>query len=261
MNKRALARRASDEARGIDHGLTDRERVRAHLQMLVDLGCSHASIAAARGHTGQTVTNILNRDRHTLMRGATAHRWLSLTVAAIFEHAPDGALVPSIPSRRRYEALRALGWRQSDIVERAMVMNGTDLSPGHFASDRRVSAQRHRTMAAIYTELETTPGPSARARAIALNRGYLPPAAWDDIDDLDEDPTATAPAAEPDWVAVERALTGRPVALTPTERDEAIRIGLARHMTSWDLADVLGMQPSAVQQRIKRKQLRQEVAA
>jgi len=83
---------------------------------------------------------------------------------------------------------------------------------------------------AIYDELSMIPGPSDYGRVRAVNRGWVPPLAWDDdtIDDPNAKPHRTtkrdieASYRDIDEVAVQRALDGGRVTLTLPEREAAI---------------------------------------
>ena len=59
-----------------------------------------------------------------------------------------------------------------------------------------------------------------------------------------------------DLVAVERALTGAPVALTGPERTAAVDMGIRRGLAYETVADVLGMKPEAVQRSWERSKRR-----
>jgi hypothetical protein len=88
----------------------------------------------------------------------------------------------------------------------------------------------HEAIAAVYDDLSTRtpqgrPQILARTRNRARRLGYLPPAAWDDID-LDPEP----PTAEPvdvDEVVVERILDGERLEATQEEKAEVVRRWLA----------------------------------
>lgn len=94
--------------------------------------------------------------------------------------------VPIVGVRRRIQALMAIGWPRPEIARRIGWQGG---SLGDLANPRRSQVDRRTYLAvrAVYDELADKPGPSARTKGWARNRGYLPPLAWDD--DLIDDPT------------------------------------------------------------------------
>lgn len=150
-----------------------------------------------------------------------------------------GALIDATPTRRRIQALMALGWSQPQIAKAA----GSD--------QNRVSSQLHAEritrggaakVAAAYELLSFRLPPTTTrnervgvnlVRALARRNRWLPPLAWDDIDN-DPDPRAAltntgeggeegaeeagAPAPILDDVAIDLAIQGHPVHLTPAER-------------------------------------------
>lgn len=122
--------------------------------------------------------------------------------------------VPARGTRRRLEALVALGWSFRDISNRA----GVVLQTVHRWHDsERVYKRTARTVAAVYDELSMTLPPQetaaqrntvSRMHTLAKRRGFLPPLAWDDIDN---DPAPSTSTVEPllvDDVKVQRVLDG-----------------------------------------------------
>lgn len=97
-----------------------------------------------------------------------------------FANAPDKALVPALPTIRRVQALYALGYTRRQHID--PMVPSTNVS--YVLRARQVHLRTHRDVAAGYKALAGTPGPSAVTRARAATAGYLPPAAWDDIDNL-----------------------------------------------------------------------------
>lgn len=113
-------------------------------------------------------------------------------------------------TRRKLQALAAIGWRWEDLGERLAVKYATvqRRACGRYATVHVDTAAR---VDAVYNLLSMTPGPSKTTRARALAKGWAPPLAWDDsaIDD---------PSAEPNWgkprtdvvdaVAIRRVMAG-----------------------------------------------------
>lgn len=125
--------------------------------------------------------------------------------------------------QRRLQALSRLGWSMKVIADE------TGINLGSLCRLRRnpdVKFVRRTIADAILAawdrHCDTTAPSSHSSRetvAEAVRRGWLPPAAWEDIDDPDEDPTALEDAG-PDEIVVERILAGFRVDCTPAEKAE-----------------------------------------
>lgn len=90
-----------------------------------------------------------------------------------------------------------------------------------------------RTAAAIrtaYVRLKDFPGPDVRAALWARKSGWTPPLP----PEIDDDPVI-------DRVAIDRALTGERVHLTPEERAVAVAIGNQRGILPYQISELLGM--------------------
>lgn len=102
----------------------------------------------------------------------------------------DRLYIDATPTIRRIRALQTLGWRFVDID--ALVF-GKDVPANHTWSHNlvrqdRVHIDNARKIANLYEQLSMTIGPSPTSAKRARTKGYLPPLAWDDIDDLAERP-------------------------------------------------------------------------
>ncbi len=175
-------------------------------------------------------------------------------------------------SARRLQALAAIGYGLLDLTEhlgwaKSRVQNVQTLKARRV---RRVTAEH---VARVYDALAMTPGPSTRARDLALRKGWAPPLAWDD-DEIDNPDAQPAPGPRR-WVtppnpqriaavlagdeAARRALTGadrqqlvrhlHAEGLSDTEI--AARTGMAKR-TVWNLRAQLCL-PNNVTQRLKAK--------
>lgn len=117
--------------------------------------------------------------------------------------------IPMAGSRRRVEALAAIGWPKA-IIARACGWHETNLV--RLTQQAMITTRMADRIAAVYDDLHMTPGPSRRAKIRAARKGYLPPLAWDDIDDPNEQPDLTQdhfPDPESiDPVVIERILAG-----------------------------------------------------
>jgi hypothetical protein len=138
--------------------------------------------------------------RHGTEAGVMAHRRDKETpcppcaharmIAAKRRRLHGPSKVPALGSQRRIQALQALGWSRDVIAARlgytgngsmSYLMQADQMRPGTAAK-----------IAAVYDELcmtvPTGVGP-ARARTWAKRLGFVPPLAWDNIDDPNETPT------------------------------------------------------------------------
>lgn len=141
--------------------------------------------------------------------------------------------VPAIGAQRRIQALLAMGWTSTEIAASAgmrnrdrvlQVLNGQGGKPCQW-----VTRATHEQVAAVFDSLVSAQPELTwvrrRTKSIAARKGFLPPAAWDDIDN---DPVP--PAAEPvdmDEVVVDRILAGDRLEATPAEKAEVVRRWLA----------------------------------
>lgn len=151
------------------------------------------------------------------------------------------ALVDSTGTRRRVEALYALGWPRAKLAaelgqSRPHVLYVRRVSP-------RVRAAVATVVAVLYDQLRDVPGPSDTCAAKARFLGYAPPAAWpaNSIDD----PAATpwpVPVVEADWVVVERLLADgpRPHPLHEVDAREFAAVATVRGWPVTQIADRVG---------------------
>lgn len=112
----------------------------------------------------------------------------------------DRGTGPALGSRRRLQALAVIGWSVEELGAQSGVKFTTLAAIQRGATDG-ITALRAATVAALWSDLSGTRGPSTEATRRALAKGWLPPAAWDDIDDPHEtpqractDPDCTKPA-------------------------------------------------------------------
>lgn len=165
--------------------LIDSTPVREHLRELRKAGMGRRTIAARAGVSQTVVARLLEVDRSrpaARIRRETATKLLGVQPDRL---APS-ALVDGIGTQRRLQALVAIGYTQHYLAQR---IGWTDANLGTLLYDRgKVTQRTHDEVAALFTELELTPGPHARARLRAGRKGWAPPLAWDDIDDPAEQP-------------------------------------------------------------------------
>ena len=210
----------------------------AHIAALRAGGLSLQGIGALSGVGYGTLARIVygdpSRDQlpTTQVRSATARRLLQIPTETV--RVTDRSRVTSGASRRRLQALAALGWPFPALAVRL------GRSPGNLRrtlTTRTVTVASARTIAELYEALRDTAPPTrtpaeitaaGNTRTQARLAGWLPPLAWDDID-VDPDPRNDDDVANMhdsdawvDEIAVERAMDGDQVSLSRLERDEAI---------------------------------------
>lgn len=168
------------------------------------------------------------------IRRETAERIMA--VQATIDTLAPGASIDATGTRRRAQALYAIGWSWSDQaralgIAQSNYHRSVNVNP-------KVSVARARLVRDLYDRLSMTPGPSERARQNGARKGYPVPLAWDD--DLIDDPSA-----EPDgvgYVAPDRA-----EALTDLDRRRA---GIT------EVCQVLGIRRDSVERWCERNGLR-----
>lgn len=160
-----------------DRGYIDSTAVRRHITALNDAGHSYRAIAADAAMTPYGVQLILTGER---VQKGTAQRILRIPTGG------DG-LVPAVGTRRRMQALAAIGWTYYELARR---LGETPKHVSQFLQNERILADKARRVKALFDELSTTPGPSQASRARAQQRNWAPPLAWDDetIDDPNAQP-------------------------------------------------------------------------
>lgn len=247
----AQAARARTRRREIAYGtytrrLVDAEPVRAHVDKLRAAGMGVRTMEAVTGVSRMTISGIVwGRPGEKPSARVTEHTALILlSLRPDLELLADGARFDGRGTRRRLQALARCGWTTTAIARRV------DVSPHVLAplyTSKRVIARSARLVVTIYDALWDKQPPlstpteramAARTRDRAKRLHWHGPLAWDDID---TDPTPiTAPRVnEPDDVAVEAAIAGHRVHLTPADRRAAVRILHDRRYSDGLIADTL----------------------
>lgn len=162
-----------------------------------------------------------------------------------------GAALDARGVRRRLEALMAIGWSMPLVAERVGVHRSLVL---RWLEADAVEASTITRVSAVYEQLRTEQPPADthiqrgianRTRRLAVERGYVDPAWWVDID-TDDDPPADDDAEIIDVVAIELAVAGARVALTTRERHEAVRQLNARGYFDTVIAQMLSVAEKTV---------------
>lgn len=163
---------------------------------------------------------------------------------------PPVKSIDATGTRRRIEALMALGWGAGELARR---LGTTVQAVNVYRTEERVVPATAQRVAALYDELwnrrpEPTTMPErishTRTLKFARERGFAPPMAWDDIDH--DDAPQQGVEVDVDEVRVALAVDGGRVELTPREREEAVRVLNGRGRNDREIADVLGIASKSV---------------
>lgn len=194
---RERARRLAEEAYGARSSrYVDADPVRQHLHALSRQGMGWKRAAAAAGVSTSTVCGILYGFPGRAPRRRIA-RHTAEALLAVTYHPTATTIVDGIGTRRRLQALVAIGWTQSSLATQL------GMSPSNFgrliAGEAPVIHATTTAVRALYDRTWSTPpvadnatqrGVANRSRRYAAKRGWLPPLAWDD--DLIDDPDAVS---------------------------------------------------------------------
>lgn len=204
-------------------GYVDPADSRERLTLLRSRGVTRAMIADS---------GVSRFGQHCIETNARIRR---LTEAAVFAipippPVPSNAPVDATGTRRRIQGLVALGWPQSMIAaELGTKQNAVS------AMTRRdyVTSASAISVRKLFAQWSMTLGPSEISRTRAKAVGWLPPLAWDDIDDPNEIPDlgrdGYASFMDRYTELVEMGLSHTQIAPRMGIRYESLARGLARH--------------------------------
>jgi hypothetical protein len=216
-------------------------RARAHVQRLLAGGMTVRQVEAASG-VNRTAIRVMLGDFPGRKRSEQIRPWTEralLIVRGNLGPARSGtATVDAAGTRRRLEALQAIGYPARELAQR---LGAGPRSPLQVARRARVRAATARAVADLYAALENTPGPSHRVAVTAQARGFLAPAWWDTdtIDDPDK-----APVGLCTYIQGDRYLHGpRNVLFDVADAPRLARIELllSRGLTRREVAGRLGI--------------------
>lgn len=226
----------------------DAEPVRQHVRMLMSYGIGLQRVRALAGIPNGTMSKLLYGDgRRGLqpskrVRTETAEKILA--VRASLDAVAPSALIDGTGTRRRLQALVAVGWPQIELA-RLTGLDKLTINEQVHALVTTAYAATARTVRDLYDQLWNV-DPASRgvarrwidqARALAAANGWVPPAAWDD-DYID------SPAAVPDM----GARVPRYIALA----ENGLELERTQGYTRQQAADRLGVSKDALQQAISR---------
>lgn len=146
------------------------------------------------------------------------------------------AYIDATGTRRRLQALAAIGWSAPALAARSTVTSTMISYLRQPSTGPLVRRDIAAVVTALYDRWSGTPGPCGRVRGAARHNRYAPPLAWDD--DAIDDPAAS------------------PVTVLETRRDVAAE---ARFLASFGeslehIAAQLGVLPTSVERAVYRKE-------
>lgn len=165
------------------HPFVDAAPVREHLQLLAARGIKPKRVAYLSGVSQPSIVKIFD-GRTRRVRPETAKAILAVQPSV--DLLADRARIDGAGTRRRLQALIAIGWSRTKLAERVGI-HRTNLCL--LLLGEGVRADTARKVAAAYSTLWDQPSPTATpedrrsaaaARREAAEKGWLPPAAWDD---------------------------------------------------------------------------------
>lgn len=174
------------------HAMVDAEPVRRHIVILRQAGLSVAKVAETAG-VGYSVVRHVLYGTHGLPPASQVFRNNAeaiLRVPLDVEVMPSCARVDGAGTRRRVQALIALGWTSQEIADR---VGYTRTYVTALTRRAQVTAEAAHRILKVYSELSMRVPPDTHAarmaKAFAKRKGWIPPLAWDDdlIDLSDED--------------------------------------------------------------------------
>ncbi|GAA2798438.1 hypothetical protein [Saccharopolyspora taberi] len=246
-----------------DGPFVDAEPVRRHVRGLQAAGIGWRRVAELAGLSPSVLTRLLyggnNVPPSRRVRRATAERILAVQID--IDSPAAGSLVDATGTRRRLQALVAIGWAQTWLA--AELGLSSDEVGAILHTDRRVRGGTDRAVRALYEQWWDCPPPqetarqqaaASHSRKLATSYGWAPPMAWDDaaLDDPDAVPDGLAEEQvdDVDEIAVELACEGkrRAAQLRPVDRDAAIRVLAAQGMSVTGIVKRLRTSAPTVQQ-------------
>ena len=242
--------------RGRWQPFVDAEPVREHIRALQSCDLGLRAIACAAGVDRQRLQDVLNGrpERGTPAQAKMRPRLAAaiLAVEPTLDILLDKTVIDGAGTRRRLQALVALGWSQAKLAERI------GWTPSNFTAligEGRVIAASARLVRDLYNALWDQAPPedshrdkiaASRARNMAKARGWVPPQAWDD--DAIDDPTA-----QPDLGA--KTTRARAIA------EDAEELIVGQGYTTEHAAERLGVGVSYVQHALAAARRREAVSA
>jgi hypothetical protein len=197
---RQARRRRRLQAYGQWQPFAPAEPVRQHVQAVRATGMSCAGIVRHTGVNSGTIDHLLygKAPYPPAVKIRTENAEALLAYWPRLDDYDDGAIIDATGTRRRVQALAALGWPSNAVQQR--VDHITLKAVERLRVNERVTARTARAVRDLYSEVSgkpaehygVTPWIAARTRTYAVKHQYAGPMAWDD-DTIDD------PQAKPDF--------------------------------------------------------------
>lgn len=212
------------------------EPVRERILAWREAGIGAPRLSELTGVSCRALDQIVNHGKWVSCK--TWDALMGLEIHHAWKVAADMANVDATGTRRRLQAMAALGHR-TDYITARLGIGPTGVAKVLTGTQDRVSAARARAVAALYDELWDKQGSCLRTRRTAARKGWLLPMWWDD-DTIDD------PAAEPS--------VGGDKRLTSTDLIAELRgIGVTDpDEIAERAAESLGIQPDSVARQLAR---------
>jgi len=268
--------RAKAAACGRPSPFVDAIRARQHVHTLTAAGLGVRQIERLSGVSRYCVRSLLrdgaDTSRGRRVRAETEQRLLAVTVDR--GNLAGGCKVDATGTRRRVQALATLGWSHAHL---ARLLGRSSSNVAAMMRADHVTVATADAVRALYDELwATRPQTTSHAHRIAAARtrnrarrlGWLPPLAWDDIDtdtaaaatrtdtlvtgrvrSTDQYGTGLGDGTDLDEIAIDLAMSGEPVRLTPAESLEVVRRLSDRGFSVRQIAERLGTTTRTITRR------------
>lgn len=214
-----------EHSRG-EYRLRDAAPVRAHIETLMANNWWPAEIARTAGISSSDIRNILDGQQQVSKR--IAEPILAVPVIRLLRN-DRGDRVDATGSTRRLQALAWLGHPYGDISELADVTSDRLRFIGS-GNTNIVRPEEARKIAAAYRALSVKPGRLKQIATVARTKGWHGPAAWDDIDNPDEQPDVESAVAlelnRDELAAIRRAEIAHLIAFNLSYAEIATRLGM-----------------------------------
>lgn len=268
---RAAARRKAQAFGRYQNAFVDAAPVRAHVQSLAQQGwgvrtiCEHSGVNRTQVRTllyGRTPSEQADghypKPRHlTKIRRESAEKLLATHFHV--DGSPDGALLDATGTKRRIQALAVAGyslcWQATqtgwELSNYTMILERDKVQYSTFKAVRDLFETHELKKPAPTNRWEA--GGVTRAKKQAASLGWLPAAAWDDIDN-DPAPVRTTPDEDLiDHIKLDMVIDGIAVEMTNAERryfaDELMRL----HYQPNDIDRMLGYATGTTATRVRRR--------
>lgn len=215
------------------------------LEQMAEAGLPYRTISEIVGINHRTIQRVMRRWRNT----GVQQRFTAPTVAKILAHQNPaewiGFHVSALGASRRLQALAAIGYTTSMLADENLPESS--LNSIRAGRQQQVRSSTDAAIRGLFDRLSLTPAPdsvsSRRALRYARVYGWFPPAAWDDIDDPDEQPQlSTDGPSGVDEAAVYRRMAGdRRIKLNRAETVLLVETMTGRGVSEKQIEEITGV--------------------